>query len=307
MFKIGEFSRLTQVTVKALRHYDRLGLLPPAHIDEFTGYRSYSAAQLPRLNRILALKDLGLALEQIGQFLDANLSPDQLRALLTIKQSETRRRLEEEGERLARIEARLRQLSEQAQPRYDVVVKRVPAQRVLSLRQVLPERGAIGGLFRQLHAYEQRYRFTVTDRLAIWHDREYREAGIDAEAAFVSADPLPPGGAVRERELPTATMACTVHSGPTETIGEACMALLSWIETNGYQIAGPERVRAIERGGPNSTAELQVPIVKAGSKARQTSAYEGASDAGNHNGVSSDRKERYDAQEPGRTRGDASR
>src|ERR671938_983721 len=96
MFKIGEFSRLTQVTVKALRHYDRLGLLTPAHTDPFTGYRFYSAAQLPRLNRLLALKDLGLSLEQIGPFLDAELSPEQLRALLLVKQSEMRRQLEAE-------------------------------------------------------------------------------------------------------------------------------------------------------------------------------------------------------------------
>ena len=140
MFKIGEFSRLTQVTVKALRHYDRLGLLPPAHIDQFTGYRSYSAAQLPRLNRLLALKDLGLALEQIGPFLDADLSPEQLRTLLVIKQSETRRRLEEESGRLARIEARLRQMTEPSQLACDVVMKRVEAQPVVSLRRTLPDR-----------------------------------------------------------------------------------------------------------------------------------------------------------------------
>lgn len=279
MFKIGEFSRLTQVTVKALRHYDHLGLLPPAHSDPFTGYRSYSAVQLPRLNRILALKDLGLALEQIGQFLDADLSPEQLRALLTIKQSETRQRLEEENERLTRIEARLRQLAGPAQPLYDVVVKRVTAQRVLSIRQVLPERGAIGGLFRQLHAYEQRYQWTVTDRLVIWHDREFREAGIDAEAAFVTADPLPLDGAVQARELPAETMACTVHTGPTETIGQTCMALLSWIETNGYQLAGPERVRAIERGGPNSTADLQVPVARVSAGSQNGAVMEGEADA----------------------------
>ena len=79
MFKIGDFSRLTQVTVKALRHYDRLGLLAPEAIDPETGYRYYSGAQVPRLSRILALKDLGFSLEQVGTLLDADLSPAQLR------------------------------------------------------------------------------------------------------------------------------------------------------------------------------------------------------------------------------------
>jgi DNA-binding transcriptional MerR regulator len=264
MFKIGEFSRLTQVTIKALRYYDQLGLLTPAHTDKFTGYRFYSAAQLPRLNRLLALKDLGLALEQIGPFLDADLSPVQLRALLLIKESETRQRLEEEGERLARIEARLRQLEEPARLAYDVVVKRIEAQRVVSLRRTLPERAAIRDLFRQLHAVELRHHLTVTDRLVIWHDQDFRELGIDAEAAFVTTDPLPPSGDVQARELPAVdTMASIVHVGPSEEIGQACMALLAWIETNGYQLAGPERVHAIERGMPNSIAELQVPVARA--------------------------------------------
>lgn len=265
MFKIGEFSRLTHVTVKALRHYDRLGLLPPAHIDSFTGYRSYAATQLPRLNRLLALKDLGLALEQIGPFLDVDLSREQLRALLVMKQSETRQRLEEDRGRLARIEARLRQLEEPARASYDIVVKRIEAQRAVVLRRMLCERGGIGELFRQLHAYQQRHQLAAVDWLAIWHDREFQETGIDAEAAFVTADAPPPDDAIQARELPAETMACIAHSGPTETIGQACMALLSWVELNGFQVAGPERIRAIERGGPTSTAELQVPIVKAAS------------------------------------------
>jgi DNA-binding transcriptional MerR regulator len=70
MFKIGDFSRFSRVTVKMLRHYDEIGLLKPARVDPFTGYRYYTADQLPRLNRIIALKDLGFTLEQIGSLLD---------------------------------------------------------------------------------------------------------------------------------------------------------------------------------------------------------------------------------------------
>jgi DNA-binding transcriptional MerR regulator len=68
MIKIGDFSKLSQATVKALRLYDEMGLLKPARVDNFTGYRYYSADQLPRLNRILALKDLGFSLEQIAHY-----------------------------------------------------------------------------------------------------------------------------------------------------------------------------------------------------------------------------------------------
>ena len=63
MFRIGEFSRFSRVSVKMLRHYDELGLLTPAHVDPQSNYRYYSADQLPRLHRIVALKDLGFRLE----------------------------------------------------------------------------------------------------------------------------------------------------------------------------------------------------------------------------------------------------
>lgn len=268
MFKIGDFSRLTQVTVKALRHYDSLGLLAPAHTDPLTGYRYYSAAQLPRLNRLLALKDLGLSLEQIGPFLDADLSPEQLRALLLVKQAETRRQLEEEEARLARIDARLRLLADHAKPFYDVVLKRVETLRVAAVRATIPARPAIGALFQPLAAYQRRHGLSATGWLVIWHDPDFREAAVDAEAAFVTDDPLPPDAKVRERVLPAIeTMACIVHQGAPATIGSACMALADWIEANGYRIAGPERVRAIERGGTESIAELQMPVVAAGASA----------------------------------------
>src|SRR5260370_37426600 len=88
VFKIGEFSRLSLVSVKALRYYDELGLLKPARIDESTGYRYYSASQLTRLNRILAMKDMAVSLEQIALLLDKELSPDQIRGRLVLKQVE---------------------------------------------------------------------------------------------------------------------------------------------------------------------------------------------------------------------------
>jgi DNA-binding transcriptional MerR regulator len=110
MFKIGEFSRFSQVTVKTLRHYDKIGLLKPAEVDRFTGYRYYSASQLPRLNRILALKDLGLSLDQIAQLLEGDLSPDQIRGMLRLKQVEIQQQMQEEQVRLARVEWRLKQI-----------------------------------------------------------------------------------------------------------------------------------------------------------------------------------------------------
>ena len=88
MLKIGEFSRIGQVSVKTLRYYDTVGLLKPCHVDPTSGYRYYSFEMLPKLNRILALKELGLSLEQINQLLEDDLSAEQLRGMLRLKQVE---------------------------------------------------------------------------------------------------------------------------------------------------------------------------------------------------------------------------
>jgi len=106
MLKIGEFSRLSQVTVKTLHHYDEIGLLKPSHIDPSSDYRYYTLDQLPRLHSIMALKSIGLSLDEIAQLLQEALPPEQIRSMFRLKQAEARRRLEAEQARLAQIEFR---------------------------------------------------------------------------------------------------------------------------------------------------------------------------------------------------------
>ena len=112
MFKIGEFSVLTQVSIKTLRYYDEVGLLKPARVDVDSGYRYYSASQVPRLHRILALKDLGFPLDRIAKVIEEGLTPDALRGMLMLREAEQQTRVQEETERLCRLRARL-QLMEQ--------------------------------------------------------------------------------------------------------------------------------------------------------------------------------------------------
>ena len=103
MLKIGDFSRLSRVTVKALRYYDEIGLLKPVAVDRFTGYRYYSADQLPRLNRIIVLKNLGLSLEEVSQLLNNDLPAEHIRQLLHVKRAEIRQRLQDEQGRLDQV------------------------------------------------------------------------------------------------------------------------------------------------------------------------------------------------------------
>jgi predicted transcriptional regulator YdeE len=112
MLKIGAFAQEANVTVKTLRHYARLGLLKPSWTDRFTGYRYYSQEQVSRLNRILALKDLGFTLEQIGQILQQELTLDELRGMLKLKHAELAQHIREEQARLSRIEDRLHRIEQ---------------------------------------------------------------------------------------------------------------------------------------------------------------------------------------------------
>ena len=131
MFGIGAFARVAQVSVRTLHHYDDIGLLPPAQVDPQTGYRWYRADQLQRLNRILALRDLGLPLTEVRKVVDDEVSVDELRGMLRLRQAEARDRMAEQAERLSRVEARLRQMETEGDVgEYDVVVKPVEAQHV---------------------------------------------------------------------------------------------------------------------------------------------------------------------------------
>jgi DNA-binding transcriptional MerR regulator len=132
--KVGEFSRLAQVTIKALHYYDELGLLKPASIDELTSYRYYTVEQLPRIHRIVALKDLGLSLEQIKLMLDEEMPTEQIRGMLRLKQAETRQQMREVQRQLAMIEFRLRMIEAETNfPILDVVIKSLEPIHVLSL------------------------------------------------------------------------------------------------------------------------------------------------------------------------------
>ena len=113
MLKIGDFSNLARVTIKALRYYDELGLLKPVKVDEFTGYRYYETSQLTQLHRIVAMKDMGLSLEEIARLLKDNVSIVHILDLLHRKQEEQKRKLEVETDRLKRVEEWLVQVEKE--------------------------------------------------------------------------------------------------------------------------------------------------------------------------------------------------
>ncbi len=271
MLRIGDFSRLSQVSIQTLRHYDDLGLLKPAEVDRFTGYRYYSASQLPRLNRILALKDLGFSLDQVARLLDEGVSPEQLRGMLRLRQAEQQARVEEERARLARVEARLNQIEQEGHmPHSDIVIKTVAPLRVAAVRGVIPTYSQQGGLWNELYAYLSRQRAQFAGScLTLYHDEGHQDRDIDTEVCQPVNGPVPAGEHVRVYDLPAATVASVVHHGPYTALSQVYDALFPWIEANGYRSTGAPREIYLQTKGdgnqndPDCVTEVQVPVERA--------------------------------------------
>jgi effector-binding domain-containing protein len=269
MFKIGDFSRLSQISIKALRLYDQLGLLKPIQVDTSTGYRYYSASQLPKLNRILAFKDLGFSLEQITHLFDDQVSLEQMRGMLRLKQAELQQQIASEKLRLARVEAQIKQIEQEATMlNHDVVVKKLEPIQVVSIRTILPHYPAIGQLFDELVGYLHQHGISKFNYCAaIWHDPEYRESDVDGEAVIAIERLVPESGRVKVYQLPRYDeAACIIHQGSYRTLSQSYKHLLAWIEANGYQIIGPNREFYIQQGPEQDdesyVTEIQFPIKK---------------------------------------------
>ena len=277
MIKIGEFSKLVQVSVPTLRYYDEIGLLKPVEVDRFTGYRYYSASQLPRLHRILVLKGLGFSLEQIGEVLAEGLTAEQMRGMLRLRHAQISQQLTEVQNQLVEVEVRLQQIEREEQvSTYDVLLKQVEPQLVASVRAILPNHSAVGSLFAEVYEAIGSH---VDDALGphpgeggqtlvLWYDDEFKERDVDGAAAFILRGRVPDSGRMHVHELPAATMAATVHHGSYNTIGEAHEAILRWIEANGYRIVGPDReiylynTMPIRLDDPSYVTEIQYPVEK---------------------------------------------
>jgi len=270
MLKIGDFSRLSRVSVKALRYYDEIGLLKPVHVDRFTGYRYYSADQLPRLNRIVTLKDLGLSLEEVSQLLDESLTADRMAAILRAKQAEIEQRLLEGQGQLAKLGEWLKRVEKEVKmPAYEVVIKKVDRQTVASVRDVIPTYGDVGRLFGEVFGYLGSHGANpIGPPLAIYHDGEYREQDVDVEVAVPVAGKVPGNSKVKLQELPAVTqMACVIHKGDYGGIGQAYNAVMAWVDKNGYRITDCNREVYLQGPGQGDPAsyvtEIQFPVEKA--------------------------------------------
>jgi DNA-binding transcriptional MerR regulator len=278
MFTIGDFARLGRVSVRMLRHYDAIGLLRPAAVDPASGYRFYRADQLGRLNRVVALKELGFTLEQVQVILDGQVSAEELRGMLRLRRAQLEAQLAADANRLAGVEARLRMIeSEGHMNTEDIVVKPVAPVRVAELTAVAASyagehiAAVIQPLYPELIDRMEAAGVQPVGPAIAYYEPATAQPGEPGDEVLVHAampvtvDPHPSYG-FAVVDVPGIQSAATIiHRGDMAEVEASIQALARWIDDNGYRTDGYAREVYLEYcpdERDKGVTELQLALVK---------------------------------------------
>lgn len=266
MLSIGAFAQIGQVTHRMLRHWDTAGLLVPAHVDEFNGYRSYDPSQLSRLHRIVALRQLGFGLDDISLILEQDVDAARIGTLLRARRAEVEEEHRIAAERLVDVERRLHLIEKENQmSQIEIIDKPLPAVRLAARRlfaQTQPEVAeVIEPAFDAVAALIGDRPGTLETPIAQY---ESTEDGLAIVAGYAYS------GAEREGfeivELPGADAAvCGIHLGAMSGIAESWQAIHNEIIARGFVPSGPCRelyVRAVSPDQSDWVTELQQPVTR---------------------------------------------
>ena len=242
MLRIGDFSKLSRISIRMLRHYDEIGLLIPTTTDDFTGYRYYSEDQLPIVGRITALKDMGFGLAAIAEILKSYDNPQTLAEFLAVRQAEVQAEADETAHRLLLLETAIKRLRKDGNAmNYNVSLKTLPERYMASVRQIIPQYDQEGNLWHimmqeiaPLHIQDGNPCYT----LAIFHDKEYKESDVDVEVQKSVKGSYPNTEHVVFKTEPSVQIASATYKGSYEQIDKVNEAVANWVSDNGYEFDG---------------------------------------------------------------------
>jgi DNA-binding transcriptional MerR regulator len=263
--RIGDFARLGNVSVRALRFYDAIGLLRPLHVNPNSGFRHYGPRQIARLQQIRAFQDLGFPLANIREMLRRDLPAASLRELMEQRRSELKGHIREDVARLARIELRLQTLAKNPGGSSPVLVRETKDAWVVSLREKIRSYEKAEELFQELERKVPE-RWLAGERAALWHACERSGGAIDCEVVryLKRAVQVPRG--LRSYRLPAATIASVFHSGSEDTVSRSYKELNRWLAKSDFHLQGAKReIYWIEdRGkiGSEPLTEIQYPLAR---------------------------------------------
>ena len=237
MLQIGQFSKVCQVSVKTLHHYDKIGLLAPAVVDRFTGYRYYKTDQIDDMNYIQRLKRYGFSLDEIQHLITISDEKELVQALRQQKE-QLKRKKQEMDMILNELQTHISLFERTGdimtyQKGYTIEIKNSPAMNVLARRSRMGV-DEFGKYYGTLFERVPKERVTPTGlNGARYYDKEFDRESSDIEV-FIG---------IREKDKADEVMkpcecAMTVHHGGYSTLSEAYGAVVTWISENGYEIAG---------------------------------------------------------------------
>jgi DNA-binding transcriptional MerR regulator/effector-binding domain-containing protein len=267
MLTIGAFAQIGQVTHRMLRYWDTAGLLVPAHVDEFSGYRSYDPSQLARLHRIVALRQLGFGLDDIALILEQGVDADRIAALLRIRRAEVEEEHRVAAARLVDVERRLHLIeSEKHMTQIEIIEKPLPAVRLAARRAVVgsqPEvADMVGPAFDAVAEIIGGERGSLTTPIAQYSSTE---DGMDIVIGYAYDGPAREGYELID--LPAASEAiCGIHLGSMDGIAQSWQAIHAEIIARGFVPSGPCRelyVQAVSDDQSDWVTELQQPVSRA--------------------------------------------
>ena len=243
MLKIGEFSKLSRISIRMLRHYDEIGLLQPAQIDRFTGYRYYDEDQLAAACRIQSYKDMGFGLSAISEMLKCGLSGEKLERFFCEREAELKAELEETAYRLRLLDTAREWLRKgDRRMDYNVNVKTIPERTVAAVRMTIPSYSEEGMLWNVLMS-ETRDMNLVPDDPCLcsvtFYDDEFKESDVDVEAQKTVRGDYPDTEHVRFRREPAVVVASAIHNGSYKGLDEAMRFTADWVSRNGYRLSAP--------------------------------------------------------------------
>lgn len=242
LLKIGDFSKLSRISVRMLRHYDEIGLLRPAYVDQFTDYRYYDERQLPTVGRITALKDMGFRLVEIGHLLEIYDDRQTLDACLSAQQKTLEALAADTAQKLRLLETARIRLRKDEIMTYNVTLKTLPERYCATVQMKIPryeDEGMIWGVL----CRETDHMPLIPDDpcccTVTFLDNEYKETDVEIMASKSVKGTYPDTEHVKFRTLPAVTYAGCTFKGGYERINDVVAAVSAWIEDNGYDYDGP--------------------------------------------------------------------
>ncbi|CUX35918.1 HTH-type transcriptional regulator HmrR [Clostridium sp. C105KSO15] len=273
MLKIGDFSKLTHVSVRMLRYYDNQGLLKPSYIDPATGYRLYSADQVPGLQKIVLLRDLNFGVAETTQLLQ-NWNDTYLMQSLNNKIRDIEEVIEMEKKRIEQIRSAIAHIeTDKFDQYYNVTIKSIPSYPVISLRRKVDSHFDEGKLWSELmdfvHQEHIEFDRSSQNNVAIYHDDEHMDSGVDIEVCLIVKRLGKSKGAFTYRMLENIDkMACMMVYGPYENIAGAYYSFADWLDKiYPYTMGSPSRqVTIIDHEDTDNSeeylTEIQIPLIE---------------------------------------------